>query len=210
MSALRLEIVKHAGRTRPLERAHVGPLVSHRRREAELEAVRIVEDALRVAASIEADARVEANAVRRAAATEGRAEGERRWTEAALALADARVEDTDALERDVVRLALEVARHIVGEALASDPRRAVDLAARACAGLRRDASLVLRISPVNADRADAIRERLGERGAVLVETDASLDDGECIAECAGVRVDATLDTQLEALGRRLLDDGVAR
>jgi flagellar biosynthesis/type III secretory pathway protein FliH len=210
MSALRIEIVKHAGRTRPLDRAHMGPLISHRRREAELEAARIVEDALRVAASIEADARAEANAVRRAAAAEGREEGERRWTEAALALADARVEDVDAIERNVVRLALEVARHVVGDALASDPRRAVDLVARACAGLRRDASLVLRISAANADRAEAIRERLGDRGAVLVETDASLDDGECVAECAGVRVDATLDAQLEAIRRRLLDDGVAR
>jgi flagellar biosynthesis/type III secretory pathway protein FliH len=177
-------------------------LIARRRREAAAEAAQILDDARDTADRLVRDAADEAAAIRRAAAEEGRSAAERSWTEAALALSESAVAAVDRLESELVRLSIEIARHLVGESLTADPALVATLAARACRPLRRDAALVLRISTANEGQIGSIRERLADRGAVVVEVDPSLGDGDCIAECAGVRVDATIASQLENVRRR--------
>jgi flagellar biosynthesis/type III secretory pathway protein FliH len=206
---LRIEIVKRPPGPRAVAAPALGPLIARRRREAETEAVRILDDARAIADRLVCDAADEAAAIRRAAAEEGRSEAERRWTEAALALSESAVAAVDRLESELVRLSIEIARHLVGESLAADPSQVATLAARACRPLRRDAALVLRVSQANESLIGSIREQLGDRGPVVVEVDASLGAGDCIAECAGVRVDATIAAQLENVRRRLAGDEAA-
>ena len=182
-------------------------LVSKRRAEAEARAATLVAEARDEAARLLARARDEAARLREEARIAGNAEGERRWTEAAVALAEQRTAAAAGAERDCLALALEIARQIVGASLAADPALVDEIAASACAPLRRDARLVLRVSPHDGARAEALGRRLGEGRVVEVEVDPSLGPGDCVADCAGVRVDARLETQLGVVERRLLGGG---
>ncbi len=79
------------------------------------------------------------------------------------------------------------------------------IAERVCVPLKRDGVLTVRVSRDDVDRIDPIRERLAQAGPVTIEIDPTLSSGECVAECAGVRVDGRLDVQLAAFEQRLLE-----
>lgn len=203
---LRIEIVKRRAGPRAVAARDFGPLITRRRLEAESESARILEDARASAERLVRDAADEAEAIRGAAASAGRELGERRWNDAATALAESALSAVDRLESELVRLSIEIARHVVGASLEADPSLVATLAANACRPLRRDAALVLRVSPADERQVDEIRRRLGDRGPVHVEVDGALGAGDCIAECAGVRVDATIAVQLDNIRRRLTGD----
>jgi flagellar assembly protein FliH len=181
--------------------------VSAARQRAWREASEVLEEAVRRAEEMLELARRDAREIRRRAADEGRAEGERAWAEAAVALAEARAREAGAREDECVRLAVAIARRIVGGAIDADPGLAERLARLACGPLRREAPLRLTVPPSAAARASAVRAALGEWPAVEILEDPALGPGDCVAECGGVRVDATLDTQLAVIEARLL--GVA-
>jgi type III secretion protein L len=207
MTTLRLEIVRAARPVaRQTARDAAGVFVSQRRAEATDLALRVLAEARDEADRMLAGARSDADAIRRAAHDEGRAAGERRWSEAALALAERRSEALENLERDCVHLAIEIARQIVGASVSAGAAAVEEIAARACAPLRRDAALVVRVAASHAERVSALRDRLGESRAVTIEIDPSLGDADCVAECAGIRVDARLDVQLANIRRRLLGE----
>jgi type III secretion protein L len=205
MRTLRLHIVK-GNPPSPTEGGRTTRLVSARRAAAATEAAALVDSAKLEAARIVAAARSEAGAIRSAAHDAGATEGERAWTEAAAALAERRAEAISGLERDCVLLSIEIARRIVGDVVAIDPSSVAEIAARACARLRRDAALRLWVAPCHAGRVEHIAARLGRDGSVELELDPSLDHASCIAECAGVRVDARVSVQLATIRRRLLGE----
>lgn len=205
MSALTLDIVRGP---RAASRVH-GPepmaaYVSRRRTQATHLADRMLANARDAAERLICDANAAVEQIHAAARDEGRLDGERQWAEAALALAERRDEALANLERDCVNLALEIARQIVVASVAIDATLVDEIAARACEPLRRDAALVVRMAPCHAARADEIRARLGETRVVTFEVDETLGSADCVAECAGIRVDARLDVQLAAVALRLL------
>ena len=202
-----LELKKTTSARAPAPTAACSLLVTERRRAAEREVERLLADAADAAARILGEARREAEALRSGERARARAEGERRWAEAALALAERRSAALENLEPSCVRLALEIARQVVGPALGADADVFAGVAERACAPLRRDAELVLYVSEADADRLVALRERLAGWKAMRFEPCADLAAGDCIAECNGVRVDARLDVQLAVIERRLLGAG---
>lgn len=165
-------------------------------------------DALVEAASCEAErilstARVEARRLADAARSDADRQGSRRWTDAAFELAREREQAVASLEREALALALEIARRIVGDVVADSNEAWVEIVARSTDRLRRDALLIIRHSPGDSERVDAVRNRLSGFREVVFESDEALDVGDCVAECAGVRVDARLSVQLAALERRL-------
>ena len=207
---LRIEIVRHATGPRPAgTSAHNTALVSAQRARAVEAAHELVANATAAAAQHVEAAHAEADQIRDAARREGAVEGERAWAVAAAAFAgrhDAMVRN---LERDCATLALEIARQLFGLAIALDRGLVDELARRACAPLRRDGVLVLRVSPVDTDRIAALEPSLSTAGPVAIEVDPALASGECVAECGGVRVDGRLDVQLAAVERRLLGAAAA-
>jgi flagellar biosynthesis/type III secretory pathway protein FliH len=204
MSSLTLEIVRGTRRTVRAGADWGATYISRLRDEALAEAERLVEDARDEARRLLDRARSEAFDVHLRAARSGAEVGERKWAEAAIALAERRTEALENLERDCVHLAVEIARQIIGEALRVDGRLVESIAESACARLRADAALSLKVGPAHAERAAALRARLGAHRAVVVLVDGSLGDADCVAECAGVRVDARLEVQLANVERRLL------
>jgi type III secretion protein L len=152
------------------------------------------------------EAEASRQAVRREAAEEGRREG---LASAAAALALAGAERDRLLAgagRELVSLALALARKVLGDELASREAAVADLAARALGEARERREVVLRVNPGDAP---AIREAEGRLGAVLararlaVREDAAVPRGAVVVDTEAGRLDGGIEAQLEHLGRAL-------
>ncbi len=188
----------------------VAPLAGRRIEAAVWDADRRVREAL---AEAEAEARrivAEAEAERGrvvADATEaGRWEGQAR---AAAVLARAGLERDRILaeaEREVVAVALAVARKVLGRELRAGGEAVVDLAATALAEARTRREVVLRVSPADATSIRASEGRLAAllaQAPLQVREDASLAPGDAVVDTEAGRIDARVETQLAALARAI-------
>ncbi len=141
-----------------------------------------------------------------AEATEaGRWEGHAR---AAAVLARAALERDRLLEdaeREVVAIALTIARKVLGRELRSGPEAVVDLAASAVAEARARREVVLRASPADAAALRAAEGRLAalSRAPVQILEDPSLEPGGVLVDTEAGRIDARIEAQLDALARAL-------
>ena len=149
--------------------------------DAEAEAARIVRDAEARAAEVLAEERARLEDEARALA---RVEGER-----------ARRAELDALAPQITRLALEVARRVVGEALAVDPDRVRDLVREALDRVRRASRVRVRVHPDDAPRLDGM--------SVEIVADGALRPGDCVVESELGDVDGRLEARFEAVERAL-------
>jgi type III secretion protein L len=147
-------------------------------------------------------------AVRRAAAEEGRREG---LASAAAALALAGAERDRLLAgagRELVSLALALARKVLGDELAARESAVADLAARALGEARERREVVLRVNPGDAP---AIRDVEGRLAAILaraplaVREDAAVPRGAVVVDTEAGRLDGGIEAQLEHLGRALAE-----
>lgn len=162
-------------------------------------------EAERIRAAAEADRA----AIRAAAEREGREAGLGQAAAALVRAAEARAARLVGLEREVARLALDVARQVLGRELAASPDAVADLAARALAQVRDRREVAVRASPADAAvlRAEPVRSRLGallSRTASLeLREDAALPPGAVVVETEAGRIDARIEAQLAALERAL-------
>jgi len=156
-------------------------------------------------------AQAERERIRADAAEQGRAEGLARAGAALVAAAAARDRRLAGAEREVVALALDVARKVLGRELAQDPGAVADLAAQALAVARDRREVTLRVNPADAD---AIRAAAGRLGALLarapgldVREDPTVERGGAVVETEAGRVDARVEAQLAALARAIEEAG---
>ncbi|GAO03911.1 FliH/SctL family protein [Anaeromyxobacter sp. PSR-1] len=169
----------------------------------------LVDDARAEAARLVEAAAAEREAIRAEAVREGREEGMARAAAALATAGEARAARLAGLEREVARLALDVARQLLGRELAAAPEAVADLAARALARAKDCRELVLRASPADAAllRAEPARSRLAAllarpEGPALRE-DPALPPGAVVVETEAGRIDARVEAQLAALERAL-------
>ncbi len=160
------------------------------------------EEAARIRAQADADrARVLAEA-----AEEGHREGLARAAAALAAAAQERNRRLSTADREVVALALDVARRVLGRELAERASAVADLAARALAEARERREVTLRVNPGDAA---AVAEAGGRLTAILlrapleVREDPSVPRGGAIVETDAGRIDARVETQLAHLARAL-------
>lgn len=154
-------------------------------------------------------AEADAARVRQDAVEAGRQEGLAR---AAAVLAGAALERERRLAPlagEVAALGLEVARRVLGDAVAAQPEVVLELAARALAEARDREIVVLRVSPADAARVRAAEGRLSALlrrapGARLRE-DPDLAPGDVVVETEAGTVDASVRAQLAALERALAE-----
>lgn len=163
-------------------------------------------------ARAEAEALVEsARAERDRVRDEARREGiEAGRAEAVALLAAARAEHGRALsglELQIVTLAIEVARKVIGRELQTRPELVLDI----CAGAIRQAvaarSLTLRVHPEDLPVVRRFEERLaaaiGAGSNLEIEADGEVSRGGCLVDSELGRVDARIETQLAAIERAL-------
>jgi flagellar assembly protein FliH len=166
-------------------------------------ALRIEEDARAEAARLVEAARVEADAIARAAAARGREAGLAEVTELRARAAAERDRWLAAAHDEVLAIALEVARRIVGAAAERDPEVAVRSAARALDAAQSRGTLVVRVSPRDHAAVLAAEPLLSSRRGVAVVADAAVPAGGAIVDSDHGRIVASLEAQVAALGRAL-------
>ncbi len=157
-----------------------------------------IREAEHEAESIRARAREDASGVERSARAEGFARGRAEAGAVLLAAAAERDRLLAGAGREVVALALEVARKVLGEEVRASPERVAGLAARALRCARDARSVVVRVSAADAAR---VREALAE--GVEVVADPDVPDGGCALDTPAGRIEASLEAQLEEIARAL-------
>jgi flagellar biosynthesis/type III secretory pathway protein FliH len=152
-------------------------------------------------------ARAECEALRAAVFARAEREASERVVAQYAAVIAAAEREGRASERDIVALALDIARNVLAAELTTSPAAIESIARRALARVRRARSVVLR---VNADdRAYALdhaREWLApgaEPSVFEVVEDASVERGGVVVECDLGRIDARIESQLKAIARAL-------
>ena len=190
-------VVKRFGRVVPAvvldARAEAEAMLASARREAE----QLVASARAQAAAVLAEAR-------RHGEESGRAEAERAFTTMLLAArADAARVRAAAIPAARV-LAVRMAEKIVARTVDLDPHVLTELAARALATARARAGVVtLRVHPDDRAAFERSRPELAGKIAADVELrligDPAVGRHGCVVETPAGRLDARLDTQLEAL-----------
>jgi type III secretion protein L len=192
-------LVKRFGRVVP------APILDARAQASAIQtAARAQADALLESARAEVeDLRAEA---RRTGMAVGRAEAAAEMT-TMLVEARAEVERLRAAAVPAARmLAVRMAERIVGRAVELDPSTLADIAASALDAARvREGVVLLRVHPDDRDALETARPALAARLAAAVElrlvADPAVSRMGCIVETPVGRLDARLETQLQALER---------
>ncbi len=199
-------------------------LVEHLAADAATYAEELVAVAREQAAAIVEAAHGEGDALRAAARTEGFARGETEGRTvglnnvepvaamlrtAAAAAAEIRAAYLDAVEEQVVELALAIAERIIGEAAAAHAELAASLAGEALRATRHHV-LQIRVHPADAEQV-AIRLRTAtEHGgeALRVQPDGAVQAGGCVIDVVGGTIDLQLGSQLGAMKSALISEDV--
>jgi len=108
-------------------------------------------------------------------------------------------------ERDMVKLAVAIARRILRREIALDPEVVLGLVKAAFAKLESRETHRLRVSPSDAALLREHRQSLSLPPAVEIVDDGSLSQGSAIFETARGNLDASIDTQLGEIERGLAD-----
>lgn len=168
-----------------------------------------------------ADVEAHVAALEREAFTKGYASGERAGLEAGSRRADAMlrrmaqaIEDVSRLrktmvhqtERQMVQLALLLARRVVCRELSLDADLVAAMAHVALERLGESAPATIRLNPEDYAGIVLLRGEAWEGSLVTITPDAGLPRGGCVVDSEFGRVDAGVEAQLGELSRALLGD----
>lgn len=159
------------------------------------------------AASMLRRAREESIAIREEAREAGQREGREALAAEQEALEAARSRLLGEVEDEVIRIALEVARTVIGAA-AGDGGAAVEVARRALARVRGAGPVRLRAHPddlpaLRAAASSGLHAGAGSRAAIDLHPDAAVGRGGVLLETPAGTIDARVETQLAAVAAAL-------
>ncbi len=106
-------------------------------------------------------------------------------------------------ESEVIDLAMEIAKKIIGVKAEFDPELVIDAARKAVRLLLDRSTLVIKVSP---EQESFVRERLDDLYAiddriqrVTIESDRRIAPGGCVLETDSGNVDARIETEIQAI-----------
>ncbi len=110
-------------------------------------------------------------------------------------------------EAEIVDLAIDIARAVLGDAIALDPRAVNDTVTRALSRATNLNIVRIRVNPADVSQVVAF---LGESGATAsaswdVTPDGAITVAGCVIDVEGGEIDARLDVQFEMVARALRD-----
>lgn len=108
-------------------------------------------------------------------------------------------------EKDLVALALEIARKIVKREVTIDREIAVTLARVTLGKLHRHAIATVHLNPEDFAFVEKQREKLDFHGALELVEDRSIDLGGCLIRTDAGDFDARIESQFEEISRGLLN-----
>lgn len=199
-----------AGRARELPSMTAGNRVIKRQvYDAREQIGRLIDQAIAVAEQIVADAQSQRNSIVEEARQSGYEQGLQQWNEIVAQAIEAKEEYLAAAESDLLRLSVRIAGKIIGEQLRLAPETIASIVREALKSAPRERRLTIQVNPSDAA---AVRQHL----AKLLESVSfrppeieiapvdSVAPGGCIIVSELGRVDAQLETQLQAMERVLL------
>jgi flagellar biosynthesis/type III secretory pathway protein FliH len=134
---------------------------------------------------------------------------EKAWLAALESFSAARDQMLMEARKDVLQLALLIARRVTHRAIEVDESVVEDQLAATLALVSRPTRLVITVSPDDLERArgalPVLLERFGNAAHATVTGDASLARGSCVARAeAGGEIDASIGTQLDRIAAALV------
>lgn len=170
-----------------------------------VDAVSIVDDAREQARALIEEASRSRAEIEERARVDGEAQGLQRYIRAIDELT-ARLDLYFAgAEPELVKLAVGIARKVLGEELRLNPDAVLAIARQSLAGARRSREITLRVNPSDApgfEQAEAAL-RLPASVALEVRPDPAIESGGCVIETDLGVIDARLETQLRVIERAL-------
>ena len=169
----------------------------------------LVEKASALAAKIVADAEARRDGVLAEARQTGYAEGLAKWNEVVAQAMRAKEEYLAGCENDLLRLSVRIAGKIIGEQLRLQPETIASIVREALKSAPRERRLVIQVSPSDADAVNRHLAKLLESATFqppvieVVPVD-TITPGGCVIISELGRVDAQIETQLQAMERVLL------
>jgi flagellar assembly protein FliH len=177
--------------------------------EAHLEAERILAEAAARATQIEHEARERGMAeARNRMASEIAKAAEplrERLTQTLDELASLRSTLTSRTERDLVRLALEIAKKIVHREVTIDHEIALTLTRVALSRLHNRAAATIRLHPDDYSYVCAHREQINSMGAIEIVEDRSIGRGGCLIQTEMGDIDGRIEQQFMEIERGLMN-----
>jgi flagellar assembly protein FliH len=128
----------------------------------------------------------------------------RRYEKSLAELAASHKQMAQQMEEQTVRLALEIARKIVQRELAVDPDLLTTLATVALKRVASHQSITLKLSRTDFERGRAAIASVNP--AVTVKEDLALERGDFAIETGQTHLDGKLSSQIDTIGRALLDE----
>lgn len=175
--------------------------------EARERARAILVEAEAHAAQVRQAVEAERGEVLRAAAHAGLEEASARAAALLAEVGAVRARRLEALEDELAAIALDVARKVLGEALALRPELVLGLVRQALGAARARREVVLRIHPEDAPTVRAELPRLSglldHASGLVLREDSALARGGVVVETAAGRVDARVEAQLGLLEQAL-------
>ena len=108
-------------------------------------------------------------------------------------------------EKDVVRLAVAIARRVVRRELTIDPQAVTGLAKAALEQLASEERMRVRVHREDAAALRSLLAQAGRADSIEVTADAALERGSAIFETTRGNLDASAETQLSEIERGLTD-----
>lgn len=108
-------------------------------------------------------------------------------------------------ERDVVELALAVAKRILRRQIAIDPDAVTGLVKAALESLSLREVTEVRVHPGHLARVESYLGKIGAPQSIKVEPDPALEAGALVLRTASGKIDASVETQLEEIARGFAD-----
>jgi type III secretion protein L len=176
--------------------------------EASLEAKQILTTAQEQAAQLLDDARREKETALAESTERGYAAGLNQWNDA---LADAWKKREDFItqhEAELVKLAVAIAKKIIGRSIELNPGTVLQTAKEVLRGVRSQRRVTIKVHPSDED---GLREQAGslkmlgaEVGELVIVGNPSIEAGGCIVESDLGVIDAQIGTQLASIENALL------
>ncbi len=104
-------------------------------------------------------------------------------------------------EREMVRLALEIARKVVGREVTTDPEIVLTLTRVALSRLHTRAVATVRLNPEDYAFVAARREQLESLGSIEIVSDRAIGRGGCLIETEMGDIDARVEQQFAEIER---------
>jgi type III secretion protein L len=197
-------IIKTTGISPPMYRGTIKRDVH----EATLEAKQILDQARTEGAQITAQAERDRESIFEEARQQGYSKGLGEWNETLVNTWKYRDDLLARSEPELVRLAVRIARRIVGAELVTKPETILRIVNEAVKTLRAEKKLTIRVNPEQEDRVraqtESFRQLAGNVGQILVVGDPAIGPEGCVVESELGIIDAQLETQLERLEEALL------